>query len=216
MYLSWSAFYEGNTDAQYFNTLIPRVLDDVIRSHGVRPCDVAEFPSVRFGVSDRQFDCVSREICRRRDEFHIIFIHADLGGRALSQSIYDRREALIDRARDFCGFDVNTAVLLSPEKELEAWALSDPDALRSALGVTEIDEALLPDSPRAAEKLEDPKDILNQILEDASIKKRAHTQMLVRIAQEQSFTNLRRARSYVWFEESLAAALRYLGFVPAR
>lgn len=87
MYLSWSAFYEGATDAQYFNVLIPRVLDDIIRGCGKRPCDVAEFPAVEFGIGERSFESVAKQICARKNEFHIIFVHADLGGRGQAVNV---------------------------------------------------------------------------------------------------------------------------------
>lgn len=215
MYLSWSAFYEGSSDAQYFNVLIPRALEEVIRKHGKRPCEISEFPAVQFGLADRNFERVSDEVCKRKEEFHIIFIHADLGGRALAQGVVERREALVRLAHQKCQFDSNTAVMLSPEKELEAWAICDHDALRAALGVNEIGANLLPHSPRDAERLQDPKRTLEIVLDAASVKKRAQTQILVRIAQEQSFESLRMARSYQAFEESLKNALRHCGFLAA-
>lgn len=213
MYLSWSAFYEGATDAQYFNILIPRVLDDIIRKCGKRPCDVGEFPAVEFGIGDRSFDSVAQEICARKSEFHVIFVHADLGGRGQAENVASRRERLIQKAQEICGFPPETAIMLSPEKELEAWALSDVDAIKAALGVNTIPSNLMPASPGAAEKLPDPKANLDAIVKSVVRKKSASRQILVRIAQEQNIDELRRLNSFKEFEEFLRKTLEICGFI---
>lgn len=213
MYLSWSAFYEGATDAQYFNVLIPRVLDEIIRECGRRPCDVGEFPAVEFGINSRSFDLVAEEICERKNEFHIIFVHADLGGRGQAANIAQRREELVQKARELCDFDPRIAVMLSPEKELEAWALSDRAAVQVALGVNALPGDLMPPTPEAAEKLADPKANLDVIVNSVVGRRSVSRQILVRIAQEQSISELRRAKSFKIFEGSLREALKWRGFI---
>lgn len=213
MYLAWSAFYEGATDAQYFNVLIPRLLDDIIRECGKRPCDVGELPAVEFGVRNRSFENVAEEICARKNEFHIIFVHADLGGRGQAVNVAQRREQLIQKAQEKCGFDPQMAVMLSPEKELEAWALSDVAAVKAALGVKDIPGNLMPATPEAAEKLPDPKANLDRIVQSVVRKRSAARQILVRIAQEQSIEELRRADSFKTFEACLRDVLGQHGFL---
>lgn len=213
MYLSWSAFYEGATDAHYFNVLIPRLLDDIVRTDCLKPCDIIEFPAVQFGVRSRSFDKVSEEICARKNEFHIIFVHADMGGRGLAENLADRREHLIKLANDLCGFNPDFAVMLSPDRELEAWALSDETALRSALGVNSIPQHLVPASPTAAEALVDPKATLDNIIRSVVRKRPPSKQILVRIAQEQSLSELRKANSFKIFERSLRQALKATNFI---
>ena len=213
MFLSWSAFYEGRSDALYFNVLIPRLLEEIIREEGIRPCDVGILPSVEFGVSKRTFDVVAKEICDRKDEFHVIFIHADLGGRALGETVHQRREALINKAVEICEFNAALAVLLSPEKELEAWVLADHAAIMAAFGISEIPDGLLPANPREAERLPDPKSTLQNITRVVSGGKRSASQILVRVAQEQNINELRRARSFQAFEKSLKGALKNLRFI---
>ncbi len=213
MYLSWSAFYEGATDAQYFNVLIPRVLDKIIRECGKRPCDVGEFPAVEFGIGDRSFEQVARQICTRRSEFHIIFVHADLGGRGQAASVVHRREQLVQKAQEICGFDPRAAVMLSPKKELEAWALCDLAAVKIALGVKVVPDDLMPATPGAAEKLLDPKANLDGIVKNVARRRSSSRQILVRIAQEQNIDELRRADSFKEFERCLRQALERYGFI---
>lgn len=213
MYLSWSAFYEGTTDAQYFNALIPRVLNDIIRECGKRPCDVGEFPAVEFGIGNRSFNEVAEQICARKREFHIIFVHADLGGREQAATIAQRREQLIQKAQEIFGFDPGLAVMLSPEKELEAWALCDLAAIKASLGVNAIPADLMPATPAAAERLLNPKANLDGIVKSVVRRKSAARQILVRIAQEQRIDELRRASSFNAFETSLRQVLGQCGFI---
>ncbi|CAM8663968.1 MULTISPECIES: hypothetical protein [Sphingobium] len=213
MYLSWSAFYEGKSDAQYFNVIIPRLLDDIIRISGKRPCDIGEFPALEFGIGDRSFDKVAAEICQRKNEFHIIFVHADLGGRGLAANVAQRREQLIQKAQEICDFNAQIAVMLSPEKEVEAWALADLTAIKAALGVNEISHHLVPDTPLAAERLLDPKASLEAIIRSVTNRRSTARNILVRIAQEQSIDQLRRANSFKMFEVSLRNALTHAGFL---
>jgi hypothetical protein len=213
MYLSWSVFYEGASDAQYFNIIIPRLLDEIIRVSGKRPCDIGEYPAMEFGIKNRSFDDVAAEICERKNEFHIIFVHADLGGRELAANVAQRREQLIQKAQEICDFDPRVAVMLSPEKELEAWALSDLSAIKAALGVNAIPGNLTPATPIAAEKLPDPKGSLDAIIRSVTNRKSSARNILVRIAQEQSIDELRRANSFQAFEASLRNALGHAGFL---
>jgi hypothetical protein len=211
MYLSWAAYYEGRTDSAYFNVLIPRLLENILVDEGIRPYDVGTAPSVEFGMNNRAFDSSASEICRRLSEFHILFVHADYGGRALEQTIAQRREALIKAAAFECDFDESVAVLLSPKHELESWAVADGLAVQAAFGVTALPKNLLPASPQQAELLVDPKSLLRNISRYVGRRRDSGSGMLVRIAQEQRFSELRKAASFRDFEESLKAALRHIG-----
>lgn len=213
MYLSWSAYYEGTSDAQYFNVIIPRLLDEIIRTSGKRPCEVAEYPALEFGIGNRLFDDVATRICERKNEFHIIFVHADLGGRGQAANVAQRREQLIQKAQEICGFDPQIAVMLSPEKELEAWALADLAAVKTALGVSAISRGLFPATPAAAERLLDPKARLDEIIKSVTNKSSSYRNILVRIAQEQNIAELRRAHSFKAFEDGLRDALAHAGFL---
>lgn len=212
MYLSWATFYEGSSDADYFNVLIPRLLESILNEEGVRPYDVALAPSIEFGNHSRDFDEVAQLICDRRQEFDILVVHSDLGGRALATSVQNRREALVLRSSEICGFEQERAVMLSPKKELEAWALADGTAICAAFGITRLPLDLLPRSPKAVETLDDPKIALLDI--GRFVGQRRPKGILVRIAQEQSLATLRRLPSFQEFETSLRSALMHQGCLP--
>jgi hypothetical protein len=211
--LSWAAFYEGRSDSAYFNVLLPRVIEDALRIGGNRPYDVGVSPAVQFGVEERRFEIVSAEICARREEFHILFVHADSGGRAQAQAIENRREALVRLAEKLCNFDRGSAVMLSPRRELEAWALSDADAIASAFGVGVLPPDTVPGAPEEAERLADPKAALREVGRRIGRRRDDSKGVLVRIAQAQRLDQLRKTVSFREFEEDLLRALRHVGFL---
>lgn len=212
MYISWAAYYEGRTDASYFNILIPRVLEVVLREEGVRAYDVGISPSIEFGVNNRDFASNAEEICARRSEFHLLFVHADSGGRSLRSSLEERREALVEAAVEKCEFDRGSAVLLSPQREMEAWAIADGAAVEAAFGVSHLPPKLLPRSPKEAERHHDPKAVLQEVSRYVGRRRNDVSGILVRIAQEQDIRRLREARSFAEFEDSLRLALKHGGF----
>jgi hypothetical protein len=211
MYLSWAAFYEGPSDAAYFNVLIPKLLEDILLRSGRRPYDIALAPAVEFGISRRSNLEASQDVCDRKNEFHIIFVQADAGGRGQQAKIATRREAIIDAAVERCEFDREIAVYLSPVKELEAWALCDMDALLVAFGVTRLPQDLAPASPREVERLADPKATLDAISIEAGQRRRSASSNLVRIAQEQSLSRLRMVPAFQDLEGQVCRALRHIG-----
>lgn len=103
--------------------------------------------------------------------------------------------------------------MLSPKKELEAWALCDHAAVKAALGVKAIPGNFMPETPEAAERIADPKANFNGIINLTAVKKGANRQILVRIAQEQSLEKLRQMESFREFELSLHEALNHCGFM---
>lgn len=103
--------------------------------------------------------------------------------------------------------------MLSPEKELEAWALSDLAAVKAALGVNAVPGNLMPATPAAAERLLDPKANFDEIIKSVVRKRSMARQILVRIAQEQSINELRRSSSFKAFEACLREVLGHHGFI---
>lgn len=209
MYLSWATFFEGGTDDQYFNVIIPKILEEILRTRGRRPYDVALAPSVEFSRYSREFEVAAQKICEREQEFHILFLHADTGGRALENQIHNRRESLVRLCTELCQLNERRFVFLSPKKELEAWALSDPKAIATALGVRQLVDERLPASAVQAERLDDPKALLHALVSAQT--RRGSPQILVRIAQEHDLAVLRRLPSFKAFEESLCNALTDMG-----
>jgi hypothetical protein len=214
MYLSWAAFYEGPGDKAYFSVLLPRIIESILLMECNFPIVVPDNPAVVIGLDSRVVDVVAQEICANEEAYHILFIHADTGGRAIAADIVQRREAYVDRARQIC--DVNPAriVFLSPRHETEAWALADSEAVCAALGYSGRTGRLgLPRNALAAERLADPKAVLRGVAERVQGRRarRPGRELLTVIAQEQRIDRLRGSRSFREFEAGLRAAFVSLG-----
>lgn len=216
MYLSWAAFYEGGSDRAYFDSLVPRILEDIILSHGIRLVNIPAFPALYLGSNGREVEAVSREICANKDAFYLIFVHADIGGRGIAATLGNRSVSYCNAAHQLCQWDQQRCVTITPKHETEAWALADPVAVAGALGYSGKPQALgLPSTATEAESLNDPKAVLqmaaNEVLGRRA--KRGFGQLFTTIAQTQSIDMLRGSRSFSDFETRLKQGLRSLGCI---
>lgn len=216
MFVTWASVYEGSTDASYFDILLPRVLNDILLQHGSRPVGVADFPAVRLGERGREIAKIATEICENRDAFALLFIHADMGGREQEKTALERALSHANAANELCGFQIEeNAQAILPKKEMEAWALTDGDAICNALGFTGDRSSLnLPIQPVHAESVPDPKAAMLHILKSVKRKVRPSdpARLLASIAQIQSLDRLRLCPSYTEFENGLRGKMELQGF----
>lgn len=217
-YLSWVALYEGRTDAVYFDVLLPRLMDEITRLEGVGPVTVPQAPALRLTVG-RGVEAVTAELCRNMESYHVIFIHADTGGRGLEAGSDARGPAYCRQAQATFGWPAERCVLVAPRHETEAWVLADAEAVMMAFGVSgEPHRHGLPADAAAAEALADPKTVLAGVA--ASLgrrgRRREPSAFFARVAQDQRLDALRGSRSFRAFETELRRALISLGCLPRR
>ena len=93
MYLAYALFCEGASDYSYFEVLVPRVIESTVLKAGRTPVDVPERPSLRLGRKGRSVEAVAREACDGREAFHVVFVHADTGGRGQRATLPERSTA---------------------------------------------------------------------------------------------------------------------------
>lgn len=210
-YLCWAAMYEGNSDADYFNVLIPRLMEEIALS-GHRTPTIPLSPAVPIGRNSVEIS--AKYICENASAFHIVFIHADTGGRGLEENIYGHSCAYCDAISEMCNFDRDRCVVIAPRHETEAWILGDANAVVQSLGYTGPPENLgLPPNPAAAERLTDPKAVFNSAVNQVrgrQARRRAHPGYAA-VAQRQDFGSLRQMPSFREFEDRLTVAMRSLG-----
>lgn len=214
MYVAWATFVEGSSDSAYLDVIIPRLMSAIILRDGIREENIPASPAVMLGRKGRSVEIIAAEACENSTTFYLLFIHADTGGRGLAGGLAARSSAYVQAIYELCGWPVERCVLVMPKHETEAWALSDPDAVLSALGFSGTPTALgLPANAAAAERLSDPKAVLaaaarqvqgRRFRPDAS-------SLLATIAQRQSLDALRQSSSFRDFETSLRAGLMSLG-----
>ena len=215
-YVSWAAFYEGPSDALYLDVLLPRIIRDLVAREGIQLVEVPDVPAVKLGGGGRSVEKVAREACDFREAYDVIFIHADIGGRGLEQGIANRADAYCRALTACCEWPEERCITITPRHETEAWLLADGEAVTTALGYNGAPaEVGLPGSARAAERLNDPKQVLSAAIEKIAGRRRVRRidNLFPAIAQRQRLELLRRSASFVTFEGRLRDALRALGCI---
>jgi hypothetical protein len=214
IYLSWAVLYEGDTDAAYFDLLIPRLMDEIVMVHGTRHANIPTAPALR--LRRQAVGNVAKEACQARHAFYLMFIHADTGGRNVEAGMEERSSAYCEAMHKLCELPPVRCITISPRHETEAWILADSEAVMSALGYNGSPDSIgLPVNAAQAERLSDPKAVLSRAVGQVRGRRRNFDvkQIFPAIAQRQSFTALREARSFTVFEANLLAALTDLGCI---
>ena len=216
-YVSWATFHEGPSDALYFDVLLPRLIEEIITTEGVRHSDVPSNPSARLGAQGRSVDDVAKEACANKNAFEIVFIHADTGGRALEANLATRADSYCECMRAVCDWPPARCITVTPRHETEAWILADPGAVLGALGYNGSHiEIGLPANAAGAEGLVDPKATLASAISEVVGNRRRRSgvdKLFPAIARQQDFQMLRGSRSFRAFEQQLRAALVSLGCI---
>lgn len=169
-------------------------------------------PSIRLRRASPEE--VAIEACEASDAFHLVFIHADTGGRALEAGMHHRGPAYCEAMRERCDWQEDRCIVIAPRHETEAWILADPSAVMDTLGYRGTPGSLgLPIDGAQAERLVDPKKVLQDAVSTVRGRRRpvATSQIGPAIAQRQRFASLRRGTSFRNFETQLRAALNTLG-----
>lgn len=210
-YIAWAVLYEGETDAAYYDVLIPRVMESLAIA-GTKLPHIPAAPAVRLrrgSVED-----VAAEACEASDAFFLVFIHADTGGRGLEAGMAARSQAYCEEMQRRCGWPAPRCIIIAPRHETEAWILADSEAITSTLGYSGTADSIgLPATPAEAERLPDPKATLQHAIGEVRGRRRPVdlSQVFPAIAQRQRLAELRKARSFQAFETSVARALNDLG-----
>lgn len=214
IYVGWAALYEGETDSHYFNALLPRVMTDLVLHGRGQDSVIPDSPAVRLARGT--VTQVAEEACSARNAFHLIFIHADSGGRHLETQLISRGVAYCEAMQRRCDFQPVRCITVTPRHEMEAWMLADPSAVGESLGSrASADRLGLPADASQAERLIDPKSVLLNAIQIVTGRRRRRPNDLQflysSIAERQSLEILRRSSSFVAFESRLAAALVSIG-----
>ncbi len=209
-YISWALYVEGNTDGEYFGSLIPRLIEDVVRTSNGPVAEVPEQPVEIYGPNARAFDFVASEVCRGRDAISLFFVHGDMGGANLAQNVASRTSQLCEMICERCEFCCLRCIPIKPRKETEAWCLVDLCAVRSAFGLSaNYQFANIPDRATEIERLDDPKRVIKDIISTVGSGGRSATRRFpfARVAQHQNLARLRLLPSFLEFDRSLRKAL---------
>lgn len=194
---------EGRTDDRILPRLLERSADEVCARAVKTSVDVGEVIVVRPRPGPPNVDDIVAEAIKNDGAFNVLLVHRDIGAsreRSEREWIDPIRDAWATAGRS------EKLVVAAPVRETEAWALVDGDALREVFGVNWTDDKMkLPALPRLVEKIEDPKQILENIREQIS---RRSTDYYARLGDLIRLERLRLVPSFQAWEAELEEALR--------
>ncbi|WP_420325911.1 hypothetical protein [Mameliella sp.] len=218
-YLAWALFVEGQTDKRYFETLLPRVVLNLVQQANGPEAMVPDYPVDVFGVAIRELDAAAEKICAASEAFSLLFVHGDTGSPAQEKNLPNRTCALCKKVQINCNFRRERCVIVAPRRETETWCLADKDAIRSAFGTgVDFDLSFIPDNASAVEAIGDPKAEMCQIQSSLSTGKRRRSPPIpyASLGQSQDLNRLRLLPSFQTFEAGLIEALKTLGYSGIR
>lgn len=211
-YIGWAVLYEGASDAAYFDVLLHRVMEDIV-FRGSKFPSIPTAPNIRLRRGSA--DSFAAEACAAQEAFHLVFVHADTGGRAQEANLGDRTTAYQEALARCCDWPAERCVIVTPRHETEAWVLADPEAICGALGFRGDPQAIgLPATAAEAERLIDPKAAIEQAISEVRRGRRDSgdaSQIFAAVAQRQALERLRGSDSFRQFEARLQVGLDHIG-----
>ena len=207
-------FSEGSTDSRFLPHIIYRHTLELILASGQQNVQLQE--GIILFKERENADRV-RRICRETTTVDIFIVHADAAVNARARILEKIIGDIQGLAYDTCKIESRRIVSLLPCREMEAWALVDPDAIARACGFYAWPESTSRNwNPERAESLDDPKATLLAAIAalHSRTRKRRPPQIgdiLERIGTEVDLKQLGRTESFRIFSGALTKALQAKG-----
>lgn len=194
---------EGKTDDRILPRLLERSAEEVCARVVKTSVDVGEVIVVRPRPGPPHVEEIVTEAIRNDGAFNVLLVHRDIGAsreRSEHEWINPIRDAWLAAGRS------EGLVVAAPVRETEAWALADGEAIREVFGVNWTDARMkLPTSPRLVERVEDPKQVLEDVREQMS---RKSTDYYARLGDLLRLEKLRLVPSFQAWESDLEEVLK--------
>lgn len=223
-YLGLALYAEGPTDHDFLCPLLLRLCEDLcgrsrheVLFHGVLSLNGREGPaaSVPEGLSraERIFALANAT----REEWTVLFVHADGGGKAARKKDRARAEQVrpaLDLVERASALEGRKGCAVVPVQEMEAWALADPDALRGVVGRAGAAPVTgVPFRAAGVERIDQPKERLRKVIDELRRPGSRHRRsssgesMLSDLGKIVSLDRLREVPAFSELEKELTDAL---------
>lgn len=216
---------EGSSDHRFLPVILRRLTLDLCARFAQRPVEVDEevpdltilrAPEGGHAPGKDWTERLRRVLVEAAGSFNILFIHADGAGNPTAARVQHFHPWLDWMSTD-SRFSGSRPVAVVPVREMEAWALVDGDALRSAFGAVVTDEELgVPARPREVESIFDPKRVLDEayaaVVGHRRRKKERAVNFLNAIGERVRLECLRQTPAFQQTERDLQDALTALGY----
>jgi hypothetical protein len=201
-YLKLALLAEGPSDHRFLPLVLRRLTIDLCARKAPRPVE----------IDDEVMVLSPRSLSETNRNFNLLFSHADGAGNPAAA----RTRSLLPLA----GWQPTgqwRPIPVIPVREMEAWALVDGEALRSAFGsIIEDDELGIPSRARDVEAIFDPKRALDEAFGRAlggrKRRKARAVHFLSAIGERVSLERLRQVPAFQELESDFQQALEELGY----
>ncbi|MDC7785737.1 DUF4276 family protein [Rhodoplanes sp. TEM] len=206
-------FSEGSTDSRFLPQIIYRHTLDLIQVGGKQNVQLQEDPILLPGTINGER---AARMCSEARAIDLFVVHADAAANARMRILETMIEDIKEIASRQCGLGKHRIVPLLPCREMESWALTDPDAIARACGFDAWPSNIVrPWNPDRAESLNDPKAILRDAVKTLHSRTRQRRlpqigDILERIGTDIDLNRLSRAESFKEFSSDLEASLKNL------
>ncbi len=208
---------EGPTDERFFQPLLQRTADDLLRQRGIGTTDVLDPIVSRFPPDSETHAQGILWLAQQFTGYQALVIHMDADAPSVERAMRERYTPglqLVHAARA-AGMDVCRHIIpLIPVRMVESWMLADGLTLCTVIGTDEDAQSLgLPAVPHQVEGIPEPKRVLAEAVRHAfganrRRQRRANDlpQIHESLGRQIRLDQLRRVPSFVTFETALASA----------
>lgn len=207
-------YVEGKTDELFLPLIIERTAQQILNTR--RRFDVDVLPPIvlndQIEVKPRSYWERIVEAARFAFGYDALIIHRDADRSTRSKALQQYFHPAcghIQKARNNGQQVCDKHMPIIPVREMEAWMLTDPNALKEVLH-TRIDIVGLPEHASEVERIPDPKQRLNQIVKH--INSKANLEDLYEpLARQISLERLGQVPAYQEFVKDMTTTLITLG-----
>ena len=218
-YLGLALFAEGPTDHRFLRPVLSRLTEDICLRECPEQVEMGAMleihspgPASDAPRGERIFMAAEGS----QAAWHILFVHADGAG---SPSVAKAKQIIPAFERIATNLEgMGEAVAVVPVRETEAWALCDPDAIRTVLGITLSNKDMGLTGHTRVESIADPKATLQDIGERVAGRRGARRKLgskrfLPRLGEYVALDRLRGVPAFQQLETDLREALTQLHII---
>lgn len=218
--LTTALYAEGTTDDRFLPIIIQRTAKLLLMSNGATDVDVFDpIPIDRNMVKKGNLEENLLGAAKYSNGAHILFIHQDADASTIQACMENRIKPaleLINNEEEVC----NNIVPIIPIRSIEAWLISDAEALARVVGThMNPGEVNLPNRPQDVERILDPKDryieVLKQLMAGRRRRRIDPGAYYTRLAMEINLDKLSLVPSFKEFMDALLFALIKENFIYA-
>jgi hypothetical protein len=210
-------YAEGPTDERFLSIIIQRTAEGLLLRLGQTVVDVLTpiilRPKFTHTLTSRAESIL--DVAQQAYGYHALIIHTDADHSTSEWAMNERIRPGIDLVQLRQNGVCHHLVPIIPVRMTEAWMLTDIRALQTVIGTDLSATALgIPEHPSLVDKLLEPKQILNQAIQNSGRRRRIHLGTLYEpLARQIDLGHLQIVAAYQDFTNDLTNTLKILHFI---